>query len=159
MVHIHSLVVKKMQFNSLWEFVLPWQSNQEADHHNCKYFELSLPEQHLCKNRVMLHQWFWRSRHLENSFFLNLISLWQPNKMATDHETHTLDRESSNDRNCHIWFTSLHWLWSKYNLTIFHYKFMGAFCCHGNQTKRQITVILAILNWPYQSNICTKLEL
>ena len=35
---------------------------------------------------------------------------------------------------------------------------MGAFCCHGNQTKRQLTIILAILNCPYPSNICTKLE-
>ena len=35
---------------------------------------------------------------------------------------------------------------------------MGAFCCHGNQTKRQITIILAILNFPHPSNICTKLE-
>ena len=35
---------------------------------------------------------------------------------------------------------------------------MGAFCCHGNQTKNQIITILAILNCPYQSNICTKLE-
>ena len=35
---------------------------------------------------------------------------------------------------------------------------MGAFCCHGTQTKRQITTILAIPNCPYPSNICTKLE-
>ena len=35
---------------------------------------------------------------------------------------------------------------------------MGAFCCHGNQTKKQITIILAILNCPYPSHICTKLE-
>ena len=41
-----------------------------------------------------------------------------------------------------------------------HYKSTGAFCCHSNQTKRQITMILAtcILNCPYPSNICTKLE-
>ena len=35
---------------------------------------------------------------------------------------------------------------------------MGAFCCHGNQTKRQITIILAILNCPYPNHIRTKLE-
>ena len=29
---------------------------------------------------------------------------------------------------------------------------MGTFCCHGNQTKRQIIIILAILNSPYPSN-------
>ena len=34
---------------------------------------------------------------------------------------------------------------------------MGAFCCHGNQSKRQITIILAILKGPYPSNIPTKL--
>ena len=34
---------------------------------------------------------------------------------------------------------------------------MGAFCCHGNQTKRQITIILAIFKGPYPSNILTKL--
>ena len=40
-----------------------------------------------------------------------------------------------------------------------HYKSMGAFCCHGNQTKRQTTIILhvAILNCPYPSNFCTRL--
>ena len=30
---------------------------------------------------------------------------------------------------------------------------MGAFCCHGNQTKSQITIILTIFKSPYQSNI------
>ena len=39
-----------------------------------------------------------------------------------------------------------------------HYNSMGAFCCHGNQTKRQITIILAISNCPYPSNTCTKLR-
>ena len=34
---------------------------------------------------------------------------------------------------------------------------MGAFCCHGNQTKWQITIILAIFKGPYPSNILTKL--
>ena len=28
---------------------------------------------------------------------------------------------------------------------------MGAFCCHGNQTKRQINIILAILKAPNQA--------
>ena len=40
----------------------------------------------------------------------------------------------------------------------FQYKSKGAFCWYGNQTKRQITVSLSILNYPYPSNICTKLE-
>ena len=34
---------------------------------------------------------------------------------------------------------------------------MGAFCCYDNQTKSQITIILAIFKSPYQSNILTKL--
>ena len=29
-----------------------------------------------------------------------------------------------------------------------HYKSMGAFCCNGNQTKRQITIILATVDFP-----------
>ena len=43
-------------------------------------------------------------------FFLNLMLPWQPNKIATGHQTHKLGRQSSNDHNCQIWFTSLHWL-------------------------------------------------
>ena len=35
-----------------------------------------------------------------------------------------------------------------------HYKSMEAFCCHGKQTKRQITIILAVFNCYYLSNIC-----
>ena len=33
-------------------------------------------------------------------FFLNLMLPWKPNEMATGHETHKLDRQSSNDHNC-----------------------------------------------------------
>ena len=75
-------------------------------------------------------------------------------KMATGHETYKLGRQSSNDHNCQIWFVM-----EKMQFNHFpHYKSMGAFCCHGSQTKRQINIILAILNCPYPSNICTKLE-
>ena len=35
---------------------------------------------------------------------------------------------------------------------------MGAFCCHGNQTKRQIGRLIAIFISPYPFNICTKLD-
>ena len=31
------------------------------------------------------------------------------------------------------------------------YKSMGSVCCYGNQTKRQITIILAIFKLPYPS--------
>ena len=83
---------------------------------------------------------------------------WQPHKIVTGHKTHKLGRQSSNDHNCLIWFTSLQWLWRKCNSTIFSCKSMGVFSCHGNQTKRQIGILLAIFNCPYPSNICTKLE-
>ena len=33
-------------------------------------------------------------------------------------------------------------------LPFYHYKTMGAFCCHGNQTKRQIIIVLAIFKGP-----------
>ena len=74
MVHITSLVMKTMQFNhfhiiSLWELLLTWQPNHEADHQNCSYFELSLPKQHLYKIRVILLQWFRERCHLQKSFF------------------------------------------------------------------------------------------
>ena len=122
MIHITSLLMETLQFNhfpiiSLWEFPV---ANQGAQPHNFSFFELSLPKQHLYKIRVILLQWFWRSWHLKKSFFfLNLMSPWQPNKMAIRHKTHTLGKQSYNDHDCRIWFTSLHWLWRKCNLTIF----------------------------------------
>ena len=80
---------------------------------------------------------------------------WQPNKMATGHKTHKLGRQSSNDHNCQIWFTSLHVLWRKCNLTILisHFKSMRPFSCHSNQTKSQITIILPIFKSSYLNNI------
>ena len=83
---------------------------------------------------------------------------WQPNKIVTGHKTYKLGRQSSNDHNCQIWFTSLQWLWRKCNLTIFSYKSMRVFSCHGNKTNRQIGRFLAIFNCPYPSNMYTKLE-
>ena len=38
------------------------------------------------------------------------------------------------------------------------YKSKGVFCCHDNQTKRQIGRLSAIFNCPYPFNICTKLD-
>ena len=125
MLHIMLLVMEKMQFNhfpivSLWELsVAIATKNQEADHHNFSYFELPLPKQHLNQIRIILLQWFRRNCHLKKSFFFNLMLPWQPNKMATGHKTNQLGRQSSNDHKCQIWFTSLHRLRRKYNLTIF----------------------------------------
>ena len=67
---------------------------------------------------------FWRSSHY---FFSNLMLPWKPNKVATGHETHKMGRQSPNDHNCQIWFTSLHWLWRKCNLTFFPLYVYGSF--------------------------------
>ena len=56
---------------------------------------------------------------------------WQPNKMAAGHQTHKLGRQSSDDHNCQIWFTSLQWLWRKCNLTVFPLKVYGSFLLPG----------------------------
>ena len=42
-----------------------------------------------------------------------------------------------------------HWLKRKYNLTILPFKSLGAFCCHGNQTKWSSIIILAIFKSSY----------
>ena len=51
--------------------------------------------------------------------FKNFLFTMATKKMATGHETHKLGRQLSNDHKCQIWFTSLHWLWRKCNLSIF----------------------------------------
>ena len=82
---------------------------------------------------------------------------WQPNKMAIGHKTHILDKNHPVIRTAkYVYITSL--VMEKMQFNHFSIMSMGAFCCHGNQTKRQITIILAILNCPYPSNICTKSE-
>ena len=59
--------------------------------------------------------------------FIKFNVAWQPNKMAICHKAHKLGRQSSNDHNCQIWFTALHWLWRKCNLTIFPLQVYGRF--------------------------------
>ena len=90
MIHISSLVMKKMQFNhfliiSLWSFLLPRQENQEADHHNfsCPY------SSNIHTKLVILLQWLWRSIILK-FLFQNLMLSWQPNKMVIGNKTHKL---------------------------------------------------------------------
>ena len=93
MAQITSLVMKKVQFNHfpiIRSFLLPWQPNQDADRQKFGYFELSYAMQHLYQIVVLLLLWFWRSSHLFIIFFLNLMLPWQPNKMATGHQTHKL---------------------------------------------------------------------
>ena len=92
----------------------------------------------LVLHRVFYHCWcftwsFYPAGASQISYFK--ILLWQPNKMVTDHKTYKLGRQSSNDHNCQIWFTSLHMLWRKCNLTISYYKPMGSFSCHSTKPK------------------------
>ena len=58
---------------------------------------------------------------------------WQANKLTTDHKTYKLCRQTSNDHNCQICFTSLHVLWRKCSLTIFLLKVYGNFRCHATK--------------------------
>ena len=87
-------------------------------------------------------------------FFLNLMLPWQPNKMATGHQTHKLGRQSSYDI-ITAKYGSHHFTGygANANKSFSNYKSMGAFCCYGNQTKKHITIILAIFNSPYPNNI------
>ena len=73
--------------------------------------------------------------------------------MATGHEIHKLGRHHNCQYGSHH-FTGM----EKMQFNHFpYYKSMGALCCHGNQTKRQINKILAIFKGPQPSNILTKL--
>ena len=121
--------------------MLPWQPNQEADHHNFSYFKLPLPKQHLYKLESYYFGGYGGDVIKKHSFFFlkHVMLPWQPNKMAISHKTYKLGRQSSNDHNCQIWFTSLHWLWRKYGSFLFrscHLKksFFKTECCRGNQT-------------------------
>ena len=44
---------------------MPWQLNQEADHHNFSYFKIPLSEQHSYQIRVQSLQWLWKSYRLK----------------------------------------------------------------------------------------------
>ena len=155
MVHITSMVMEKMQFN---HFLLPWQPNQEIDWQTFSFFNCPYPFNICTKLESYCFSGFRGVVIKRYLFFLILMLPWQLNKIVTGHKTHKLGRQSSNDHNCQIWFTSLQWLWRKCNLTIFSYKSIEVLSFHGNQTKRQTGRLLAIFNCPYPSNICTKLE-
>ena len=73
---------------------------------------------------------------IRKCFVLNLMLPWQPNNMDTGHKTDKLCRQSSNDHNYQIRFTTLHQLQRKCNLTNFPIISLREFFrCHGNQTK------------------------
>ena len=90
--------------------------------------------------------------------FSNLMLLWQPKKKWPLVIKHT------NWVDNHLMIIT-----AKYGLHHFsdygenavepfsHYKSMGAFCCHGNQTKSKITIILAVLKAPKQATFLPSL--
>ena len=124
--------------------------NQEAGRQTFSYFEVPLAKQHLYQIRPLLLQWFWTSCHLKNFFFLKKWPLvikhinWIDNHLMIITARYATYHFPGYGENAIKPFS--------------HYKSMGDFWSHGNQTKRQITTILAILNCPYPSNIYTKLE-
>ena len=67
---------------------MPWQPNQEADHHNFSYMYSGLPKQHLYQisptASVVLEELSFK----KFLFFLNLTLPWQSNEMVADHKTH-----------------------------------------------------------------------
>ena len=81
------------------------------------------------------------------------IMPWQLNKMVSGHKTCKLGRQSSNNHNCQICLTSLHWLWRKCNLTIFPLQVYGSFLLPWQSNQRQTGNILAILNCSFPRNI------
>ena len=121
MAHITSLVMEKVQFNhfpiiSLWELSVAMATKLRGRRQMFGYFKLSYAKQHLYQIRVLLLQRFLEELSFKKFLsFLNLMLPWQPNKMATGHQTHKLGRQSSYDHNCQIWFTLFQWLWRKCN--------------------------------------------
>ena len=154
-----------MQFNHFLiivygSFLLPWKPNRDTDHDNISYFKLSLPKQRLYKIRVILSS----GGVVINIPFLkfNVSMATKPKKKnKKKKKKKTLVIKHTNWVDYHPMIISAkygsHHFTGYALLSFFHYKSMRAFCCHGNQTKRQITMILAILSCPFPSNICTKL--
>ena len=94
---------------------------------------------------------------LQISYFKILPS--KPSKMVSGHNIYKLGSNHQVINNCKKWLTSLHMEKMQLNhFLIVSIKSIEAFCCHGNQTKRQIIIILTILTCMYPSNICTKSE-
>ena len=75
---------------------------------------------------------------------------WQPNKMAIGHKTQNW--VDNHPMIITAKYGSHHFPgYGENSIKPFsHYKFMGAFCCHGTQTKTLITIILAELSLPKQ---------
>ena len=101
-------------------FLLLQQPNQEVDRHNFSYSELPLPKQRLYLIRVPVV--------LELSFKRRQSSMIITAKYGLHHFTGYGEN-------------AIH--------PFSHYVLMGAFCCYGNQIKRQFNIILAFfLNPP-----------
>ena len=70
----------------------------------------------------------------------------QPNKMVTGHKTHKLGRQSSNDHNCQLMVQITSNDMKKMQFNHFLIVSLWVLSNVSNQTKRQITITLAILN-------------
>ena len=127
MVHITSVVIEKKQFNhfpiiSLWELSVAMATN----HHN--FSILNCPySSNICTK-------------LESYCFSGIegVVIWKKSffKIECCHGNQTkwplVIKHTNWIHNhqmiiCQIWFTSLHWLWRKYNLTIFPLYVYGSF--------------------------------
>ena len=158
MVHITSLVMEKTQFNhfpiiSLWELSVA-MATKPRDRLAKLLAILKCPSPSNICIKLESH-YFTSSGGVVIFFFSSMMLPWQLNKMATDHQRHKLGRHQLIITAKHKSLTSM--VMEKI-LPFFHSKSIGAFCCCGNQTKRQITIILANLNCLNPSNICTKLD-
>ena len=126
MAHITSLVIEKVKFNHSLIIISPWELS----------VAMATKPRGRPPNILLLGIVLRQATSVQNysycffngsggaviqkiPFFFNLMLPWQANKIVTGHQTHKLGRQPSNDHNCQIWFTPLHWLWRKCNLTIF----------------------------------------
>ena len=160
--------------------MLPWQPNNMATSHKTYKLGTQSSDDHNCQIWLISLHWLWRKCNFNH--FSN-ISLWEFSvAMATkprgrprnfclfwifngNQTKWPLVIKHTNWVDNHLMiitakYGSHHFICYGENAikSFSHYKSMGAFSCHGNQTKRQITTILPIFNCPYPSNICTKLE-
>ena len=100
-----------MQFNhflnlSLWEFSMAMATKPRGRLAGIELHSIALTHLTFVPNKSPMLQWLCSGSHY---FFLIYLMLpWKPNKMATGHEAHKLGRQSSNDHDCQIWFTSHH---------------------------------------------------
>ena len=105
---------------------------------NCPY-----PFNICTKSESYCFSGFWGVVIKNNPFFkFNVAMETKQNGHWSWNAKKWVDNHQMIDHNCQIWYTSLHWLWRKCNSTIFPLCLWELSV--ANQTKRQITIILAI---------------